>query len=62
MRGPSEYAQPPDFYLPCVNVCMSGGDKEVIAKIGILHQIWMWTCMLPGELIWEGVAPPHNMV
>ena len=37
MCGPLEYAQPLDFYLSCVNVCMSGGNKESIAKIDMLR-------------------------
>ena len=63
MWWPSEHAQPPNFYLPWVNLCV---------RIGILRQLKMQTCMLhwelsgmddsacmlPRELIWKGVAAP----
>ena len=61
MCGPLEHAQPPYFYLLGGSVrakCYTEGlnDKRGTA----LHE--MQTCMLPRELIWEGVAPPQEMV
>ena len=31
------------------------------SKVHVLS-VWQQTCMLPRELIWEGVAHPHNGV
>ena len=35
--------------------------KAYDSKVHVLS-VWQQTCMLPRELIWEGVAPPHNGV
>ena len=35
--------------------------KAYDSKVHVLS-VWQQTCMFPRELIWEGVAPPHNGV
>ena len=57
MCGPSEHAQPPYFYLLRVSVrAKSAALKGGMIKRGTASYE-MWTCMLPRELISEGVAP-----
>ena len=62
MCGPSEHAQPPYFYLLQVSVRgKSAALKGRMIKRGTAsHE--MQSCMLPRELIWEGVAPPQEIV
>ena len=62
MCGPSEHAQPPILLsttseCKSKNGCVEGlNDKRDTAS----HE--MQTCMPPRELIWEGEAPPQEMV
>ena len=63
MCGPSEYVQPPYFYLqlPCVSVCVNGSTEGNYKK-RICAAWGLWTYMLPRELNWERVAPSHTGV
>ena len=59
MCGPLEHAQPPYFYLLGVSVRVKAALNRLNDNRGSTLCVREQTCMLPRELIWEGVAPPQ---